>query len=147
MKTLIEMAQEIVVAQASAKAMTTEELKVALQETFNMLKGLEGATEAENVESVEKVEVDPKKSIRKNKIICLECGAEFKTLSWKHLQSHGLDAKSYRKKYGFRAGQSLCAKNLSERRSESAKARGIPEKMRAYLNARSAKKAQASAAE
>ena len=63
-------------------------------------------------------------------------------LSTKHLKLHGLDAKSYRAKYGFRKGQSLCAKALSETRAESAKARGIPEKMRAYLDARRAKKAE-----
>lgn len=139
MKSLIEMAQEIVVAQAATKTMTTEEMKVALQEAFNMLKSLEGGTE---VEAPKEVDIDPKKSIKKNKIICLECGQEFKMLSAKHLETHGLNAKTYREKYGFPKRQSLCAKALSETRAESAKARGIPEKMRAYLDARRAKKAE-----
>lgn len=140
MKTLIEMAQEIVLAQASTKAMTTEEMKAALQETFNMLKSLDGGTETE-AETEKTVDVDPKKSIKKNKIVCLECGQEFKVLTSKHLASHGLDGKSYRAKYGFRKSQALCAKVVSERHSEVSKARGIPEKMRAYLDARRAKKA------
>lgn len=141
MKTVIEMAQEIVLAQASTKAMTTEEMKAALQETFNMLKSLDGGTETE-AETEKTVNVDPKKSIKKNKIVCLECGQEFKVLTSKHLASHGLDGKSYRAKYGFRKGQALCAKVVSERHSEFSKARGIPEKMREYLDARSAKKAE-----
>lgn len=144
MKTLIEMAQEIVLAQASTKAMTTEEMKAALQETFNMLKSLDGGTETE-AQTEKTVDVDPKKSIKKNKIICLECGQEFKMLSPKHLKMHGLNPKTYREKYGFPKRQSLCAKALSETRSESAKARGIPEKMRAYLEARSTKKAEKTA--
>lgn len=139
MKTLIEMAQEIVLAQASTKTMTTEEMKVALQETFNMLKSLDGGTETE---VVKETDIDPKRSIKKNKIVCLECGQEFKMLTSKHLASHGLDAKGYRAKYGFRKRQPLCAKVLSERHSEVGKARGIPEKMRKYLDARSAKKAE-----
>lgn len=142
MKTLIEMAQEIVLAQAGTKTMTTEEVKVALQEAFNMLKSLDGGTETEEPKTVD---IDPKKSIKKNKIVCLECGQEFKMLTSKHLASHGLDAKVYRAKYGFRKRQPLCAKALVEHRSESAKARGIPEKMREYLEARSAKKAEKTA--
>lgn len=144
MKTVIEMAQEIVLAQASTRAMTTEEMKAALQETFNMLKSLDGGTETE-AETEKTVDVDPKKSIKKNKIVCLECGQEFKVLTSKHLASHGLDGKSYRAKYGFRKGQALCAKVVSERHSEFSKARGIPEKMREYLDARSAKKAEKTA--
>lgn len=140
MKTLIEMAQEIVVAQAGTKTMTTEEMKVALQEAFNMLKSLDAGTM--ETEVAKEPDIDPKKSIKKNKIICLECGQEFKMLSAKHLETHGLNAKTYREKYGFRKRQSLCAKTLSETRAESAKARGIPEKMRAYLDVRRAKKAE-----
>ena len=61
-------------------------------------------------------------------------------LSPKHLASHGLDSKSYRKKYGLSARQPLCSKSLSERRSTSGKERGLPEKLRAYLDSRSGKK-------
>ena len=85
--------------------------------------------------------IDPKKSIQKNKVICLECGQEFKMLSPKHLKSHGLDSKEYRKKYGFSARQPLCAKALSERRSASGKERGIPENLKKAIDARSKKKA------
>ncbi|MGD9818168.1 MAG: MucR family transcriptional regulator, partial [Desulfomonilaceae bacterium] len=40
--------------------------------------------------------LDPKKSIQRNKVVCLECGQEFKMLSPKHLKSHGLTGKEYR---------------------------------------------------
>ena len=142
-KSLTEMAQEIVQAQASAKQMTTEEVKLSLQQTFQMLKSLQ-ANEigGEEVEAAGQTgtNIDPKKSIKKNSIICLECGQEFKMLSAKHLASHDLDARSYRTKYGFPARQPLCAKGLSDRRSESSKSRGLPEKLKQYLDARSAEK-------
>jgi len=48
----------------------------------------------------EKPATDPKRSILKNKIICLECGAEFKQISAKHLATHDLTPKEYRKRYG-----------------------------------------------
>ena len=40
-KTLVEMAADIVQAQGSAKDMTVDEIKAALQETFETLQGLQ----------------------------------------------------------------------------------------------------------
>ena len=142
-KTLTEIAHEIVQAQASAKQMTMEEIRSSLQETFQMLKSLqEHESGGEGAEGADQAgaNIEPKKSIKKNSIICLECGAEFKMLSAKHLAAHGMDARSYRAKYGLSARQSLCAKSLSDRRSESGKQRGLPENLIKYLDARSAKK-------
>ena len=79
-------------------------------------------------------------SFQKNKVVCLECGQEFKMLSPKHLKSHGLDSKGYRKKYGFTARQPLCAKALSEKRSSSGKERGIPDNLKKAIEARVKKK-------
>ena len=76
------------------------------------------------------------KSIQKNKIICLECGQEFKMLSPKHLKSHELTSKEYREKFGFSAQQPLCAKALSEKRSISGKERGLPNNLRKAIEAR-----------
>lgn len=144
-KTLVEMTAEIIQSQISSKQMNTEELKMALNETFQALKALQDAescscectdTEAGTTTPT----VDPKKSIQKNKVVCLECGQEFKMLSPKHLKSHGLDSKEYRKKYGFSARQPLCAKALSEKRSSSGKERGIPDNLKKAIEARMKKK-------
>ena len=78
----------------------------------------------------------PEKSIQRNKVICLECGQAFKMLSPKHLRSHDLTPKEYRKKHGFSLRQPLCAKSLSERRSKSGKKRGLPENLRKAIAAR-----------
>ena len=141
-KSLVEMTAEIIQSQIGSKQMTTEEIKTALNDTFQTLKALQGSEtvgaepEPETINSV----LEPKKSIQKNKIICLECGQEFKMLSPKHLRSHGLDSKSYRKKHGFPSSQPLCAKALSEKRSLSGKERGIPENLRKAIEARTGKK-------
>ncbi len=123
--------------------MSTEELTIALQDTFKTLKSLQHQETEGIVEEVaEKTApvMEPKKSIQKNKIICLECGQEFKMLSPKHLKSHGLTSKEYRKKYSFSARQPLCAKSLSEHRSKSGKERGLPENLRKAIEARTKKK-------
>ena len=142
-KSLVQLTAEIVQSQTSVKQMSTEEVKAALKDTFQALKSLQAAEVSNPVEvdTAESAQVlDPKKSIQKNKVVCLECGKEFRMLSGKHLASHGLDSKAYRKKYGFPARQALCAKTLSEKRSAGAKERGIPENLQKAIDARAKKK-------
>lgn len=144
-KTLVEMTAEIIQSQIGTKQMSTDEIKAALNDTFQTLKALQDSESCscESCSTEEEVTapaLDPKKSIQKNKVVCLECGQEFKMLSPKHLASHGLDSKSYRKKYGFSARQPLCAKALSEKRSASGKQRGIPENLQKAIVARTKKK-------
>ena len=137
-KSLVEMTAEIVQAQISTKDMT----KAALHDTFLTLKGLlDAEVSGHSPEQAEsKPAIAPEKSIQKNQVVCLECGQAFKMLSPKHLKSHELTPKEYRKKYGFSMRQPLCAKALSERRSSSGKKRGLPENLKKAIAARTKKK-------
>jgi len=141
-KTLVEMTAEIVQAQISTTDMTGEEIKAALNDTFLTLKGLQEAEiSGQSPELAEsKPAMAPEKSIQRNQVVCLECGQSFKMLSPKHLKSHSLNPKEYRKKYGFSMRQPLCAKSLSERRSKSGKKRGLPENLKKAIAARTKKK-------
>lgn len=135
-KSLVEMAAELVQAQCASKSMTTEEIALSLQNTFNALQALQ-IDEAKGCAAEGGAPVmSGEKSIQKNKIVCLECGQEFKMLSPKHLRSHGLTGKEYRKKHGFSARQPLCAKALSDRRKKAGKDRGLPQKLREAIAAR-----------
>ena len=129
-KSLTEMAAEIVAAQAGHAAMSAGEMDAALKKAFDALKSIKAIEEGVEAEPAP---MDPKKSIRKNKVICLECGKEFKQLGNRHLKEHGLDAKEYRKKYGFKARQPLAAKSLSKKRSRTAKALGLGERLQEAL--------------
>ena len=151
-KTLVEMAADLVQAQCSTKSMTTDELTFALQATFKSLQSLHGdeqrqaqAGEGALLEE-EKAgagpDISPEKSIQKNKIICLECGQEFRMLSPKHLRSHGLNGKEYRKKWGFSLRQPLCARSLSDRRKKAGKERGLPDNLRKAIAKRTKKAAK-----
>lgn len=130
MKSLTELASEIVSSQMQNKVMNTEEITNTLQEVFktlNQLKATEtGEGDTGGGSGIDKPATDPKRSILKNKIICLECGAEFKQISAKHLDTHDLTPKEYRKKYGFPASQPLSCKSLTERRKAMGKKRGLP---------------------
>jgi len=145
-KSLVEMAADLVQAQCSSKSMTTEEISFALQSTYKALQVMQ-AEEVRLTQGVgpegmsagigivpgvapQGIGVAPEKSIQKNKIICLECGQEFKMLSPKHLKSHALTGREYREKYGFSRRQPLCAKSLSDRRKQAGKDRGLPENLK-----------------
>jgi len=152
-KTLVEMAAEIIQAQSGSKNMTSEEIAQALQTTFKTLTALQAeeckinsATEA-GVQGLgleeKQAAIAPEKSIQRNKIICLECGQEFKMLSPKHLRSHDLTGREYRQKYGFSLRQPLCAKGLSDRRKKAGKDRGLPENLRKAIENRKKKKTAA----
>ncbi len=91
----------------------------------------------------EKAALTPENSIQNEKVICLECGAEFKQLTQKHLVSHGMDQKAYRKKYGFSMQTPLAAKSLILARQEAAGKRGLPEKLKEYQEKRRQAKAEA----
>ncbi len=147
-KSLVEMAAEIVQSQCTSKNMTTEEITAALQSTYKALQAMQlnesqvaqGAIAAEGIATEEAAaKVSPEKSIQKNKIICLECGQEFKMLSPKHLRSHDLTGRTYREKWGFSLRQPLCAKALSDRRKKAGKERGLPANLKKAIENRKKK--------
>ena len=143
-KKLVELAADIIQAQATHTRMTSEEISEALLKTFETLQKLKTAEETdqaptdigEETISEEKesspeekksgLPIDPKDSIQRTKVICLECGAEFKQLSGNHLKLHGLTLREYKKKYGFPLSQPLSAKNLTAKRKRMGKKRGLP---------------------
>ena len=61
---------------------------------------------------------DWRTSITEHTITCLECGAVFKQLSGRHLRGHGLDARSYRAKYGIPQSQPLAARETAAKQRE-----------------------------
>ncbi|OIP46627.1 MAG: transcriptional regulator [Desulfobacterales bacterium CG2_30_60_27] len=133
-RSLVEMAADIVQSQSASKAMTADEVASALQSTYRALQALQGeearcaAGEAGGAGAG--VGISAAKSIQKNKIVCMECGQEFRMLSPKHLKSHELTGRTYREKHGFSLRQPLCAKSLSERRKKAGKERGLPDNLR-----------------
>jgi len=137
------MAADIVTAQAGVTRMSAEELSEALAKAYESLKRIkdqeEGIAPEIPAPGAAAVAIEPKASIQQNKIICLECGKEFKQLSRSHLKSHTLTPKEYRKKYGLKADQALTAKSLSAKRRKTAKERGLGQKLAAARKKRGKK--------
>jgi predicted transcriptional regulator len=156
-KRLVEMAAEIVQAQASKSSMSSDEIVSSLKEVFSALSSMKCAESQDmNLEEITVGEAlvapagpqvtDPMDSIQENKIICLECCTEMKQLTAKHLGSHGLTPKEYKQKWGFAMKQPLSAKALTRARSKAAKKRGLPENLIKFQEARKQDKAREAAA-
>ena len=149
-KKLIEIASEIVQTQVSLTSMSGADIAASLRQVFSTLQELEKAetggielapTAAEEVAATK---LSPANSIQNDKVICLECGAECRQLTSRHLVSHGMSQKEYRKKYGFPMRTPLAANSLTKARSKAAKKRGLPEKLKQAIEARRQAKAKAS---
>ena len=146
-KKLIEIASEIVQTQVSLTSMSAAEIASSLRQVFSTLNELQKAETAGiklaptaevagEAPTQEKPILSPASSIQNDKVICLECGAEMKQLTSKHLVSHGMSQKEYRKKYGFTMRTPLSAKSLTKARSKAAKKRGLPENLKKAIEAR-----------
>jgi predicted transcriptional regulator len=151
-KKLLEIAAEIVQAQVSTNQLGTEEIVLSLRQVFSALREMQ-KSESDGLplelaripeelipEDAGAEKVDPKGSIQEDRVICLECGAEMRQLTAKHLGSHALSIREYKQKYGFPLRQSLSAKALSKARSKAAKKRGLPEKLLKFQEERKRKK-------
>jgi len=150
-KKLIEIASEIVQTQVSHTPMSGAEIASSLRQVFSTLHELEKAeTAGIDIECIQPAaeeaaatKLKPVDSIQNDKVICLECGAEMRQLTHKHLVFHDMNQNEYRKKYGFAMGTPLAAKSLTKARSKGAKKRGLPENLQKYIEARRQAKAKA----
>ncbi len=155
-KKLIEIASKIVQTQVGQTPMTAGDITSSLRQVFSTLQEIQKA-EVGGIELVPGAAVDgevpaeakpvlaPADSIQDDKVICLECGAEMRQLTVKHLVFHGMSQKEYRKKYGFTMRTPLSAKSLTKARSKAAKKRGLPENLVKAIEARRQSKAASTA--
>jgi predicted transcriptional regulator len=123
-KSLVEMAADIVGAQASRTGLALDDIVSSLRTVFQALQEVQ--QQLDDTGSIEEgVGKDPQSSIQRNHVVCLECGKAFKLLSNRHLTLHGLTPRAYKHKHGIRMTQALSARTLSARRRKLAKELGM----------------------
>jgi predicted transcriptional regulator len=123
---LLNVVTEIVKSRTSNADMTPDDMNDAIRKVYRALKWVQ-TQEEKSTRAPEKSAIPGPESIQRNKVICLECGKEFKQLTGRHLAFHGLDPKEYRQKYGIPLRQSLSARSLSAKRRRITKERGLGE--------------------
>lgn len=133
MPTLLEMAAEIVAAHASTTSLSKEELVAELGDVHKALSALEkgeaSALETAGEEAAATPAVSRKKAFGKDKVTCMICGKEMKTLA-RHLKtSHGMKPVEYRRQFDIPRTQPLAARSYSESRRQMAIERGLGENL------------------
>lgn len=148
MADLLQMAGEIVSAQASTQPMSTEDVVKSLSTVHKALKDIEAGglvqTDESVVESQEDVPVmSMRKAFGKKKIFCMICGKGMTTLS-KHIkQIHDMSPAEYKDKFGIPRSKSLAASDYVDSRRQMAIDRGLGDNL---AKARAAKKKAAAPA-
>ena len=116
----LKQAIELVKAQSSVRVMQEEEMVTMIRTLAASLKNLENNQLPENDEEELSLPA-PSKSIREKSITCLECGKSFKLITRKLLARHGLDADSYRRKWGIKSDTPLVCKSIQRVRRKKMK--------------------------
>jgi predicted transcriptional regulator len=138
-KSLVEMAAEIVSSQASHAKMLADEMFEAIGKVFEALRRAKVTEEGAPSAEAALARPSRKRSVFRNRVICLECGREFKQLTDRHLGGHGLNKRTYKDKHGIPRAQRLVATAVSERRRKLAEERGLGEKLAEARRTRAAK--------
>ncbi len=133
MPTILEMTAQIVSAHARTTAMTKEELLAEIAEVSRTLAALERGEDLAPAEAVEEPQASPsisrKRAFGKDKVTCMLCGKEMKTLA-RHLKTnHGMLPGEYRKRFDIPRNQPLAARSYSESRRQMAVERQLGENL------------------
>lgn len=134
-QTLLEMTKTLVLTQIQVNGL--EDMHSFLEETFNVLFALHVQETSLGLGTVETPAraLNWRKSITKDWVTCLVCGARYKLLTVHHLRSHRLDARSYRGRYRIPARQPLAARSTIALRKQIVRQIRPWEKAPTYLKA------------
>ena len=125
----LKLAIQLATAQASVRVMEEEEMVGMIRSLSASLKKMTDTPDEED--SDEPLTAQPSRSIKEKTITCLECGKVFKLITSKHLAQHGLDAESYRRKWGLKPDTPLVCKSLQRTRRKKMKDMKLWEKRKA----------------
>jgi predicted transcriptional regulator len=124
---IVELTSDVIAAYVSNNPVSTTDLPNLIGEVHKAFSAIVGkSAEAEKVDL--KPAVNPKKSVFRDYIICLEDGKQFKSLK-RHLRSHfDMSPEEYREKWGLAPDYPMVAPSYSERRSNLAREKGLGRK-------------------
>ncbi|WP_306118151.1 MULTISPECIES: MucR family transcriptional regulator [unclassified Roseitalea] len=124
---LVELTAEVVSAYVGNNPVAAGDLPTLISQVHNALGKTTAGAEAEP-EAKPTPAVNPKRSVTRDYIICLEDGKKFKSLK-RHLMSHyGLTPQEYREKWGLPADYPMVAPSYAEQRSKLARKMGLGRK-------------------
>lgn len=122
-ETLITLTSDIVAAHVSNNSVTVDDVPALISNVYSALSSLGGGV----VVAEERPEpaVSVRASVKKDHIVCLDCGKKMKMLK-RHLSTeHGMTPDEYRARWDLGADYPLVAPNYAETRRKLAKQIGL----------------------
>ncbi len=120
--TILSLAAKLATSYVGNNKVTPAEIPALISSLHKALNNLESGGQ------IREPAVPIDKSVKRNEIICLECGNGHKMLK-RHLTSaHGLTVEEYRTQWGLARDYPLVAPNYAKQRSEMAKKLGLGRK-------------------
>lgn len=128
--TLIELAAGITESYVANNQIQPDQVPELLGSIYGRLETLHNGKSATSHGGAQPAElptppVKPQNSVRKNDVVCLECGKTYKTLKRHLATEHGFDESTYKERWGLSKGTKLVAKEYSQRRSQMASEIGL----------------------
>ncbi|ETW97971.1 MAG: hypothetical protein ETSY1_20655 [Candidatus Entotheonella factor] len=129
---LLELSVKIIASQARRHTMPTDVIEQCLQAVFKTLKECQetapqpAAASAEATASnpqhslLDTLRHRPRASVQPNCVYCLECGSALQLLSFRHLATHDLTHREYKRKWGLPLSMSLSARMITAKKRKQA---------------------------
>ncbi len=125
-ETLITLTSDIVAAHVSNNEVTVSDVPTLITNVFNALSVLDGGASAQEERPDPAVSI--RASVKKDHIICLDCGKKMKMLK-RHLSTeHGMSPEEYKARWELGPDYPLVAPNYAETRRDLAKKIGLGRK-------------------
>jgi predicted transcriptional regulator len=124
-ETLITLTSDIVAAHISNNSVTVEDVPTLIEKVYGALAGLGNAAEQE---IPPEPAVSIRASVKKDFIVCLDCGKKMKMLKRHLMTDHGMTPDEYRARWNLGADYPMVAPNYAEKRRVLAKKIGLGRK-------------------
>lgn len=125
-ETLITLTSDIVAAHVSNNDVAVSDVPGLITNVFKALSDLDGGAAAQEERPDPAVSI--RASVKKDHIVCLDCGKKMKMLK-RHLSTeHGMSPDEYRARWDLAADYPLVAPNYAETRRDLAKKIGLGRK-------------------
>lgn len=126
-ETLITLTSDIVAAHVSNNSVAVDELPTLISNVYGALAVLGHAAAAPEATPL-KPAVSVRASVKPDKVVCLDCGAELQMLKRHLMTHHGMTPEDYRARWNLPADYPLVAPNYAEKRRDLAVKIGLGRK-------------------
>ena len=125
-ETLITLTSDIVAAHVSNNSVSVDEVPTLISNVYSALSGLGGTGSTEDVRPDPAVSV--RASVKKDHIVCLDCGKKMKMLK-RHLNTeHDMTPDEYRARWDLPSDYPMVAPDYADTRRDLAKKIGLGRK-------------------